>query len=425
MKKFKEGDYDLAQLMRDLSDSLERENDLKEQLKFAEEETRVMRTKLSDMEDENESLNLQLQKLSSAKSGKFLRKKDPSEKEVVTEREHELRLEMELAEQEIKVLRRKLDDLEEDNELLMKQIKEIQRLIEGSGRRDRDDDDTDDRPYDEKIRQMAKDIEVLKMKLIAKDQEAASKLRSSSSVRGMLKKSRSLEEYRETSPSMSPVREFQQDIKRQLDFVQQEAGVLKEKLAHLEKENERLTTENRKLELMSSRSGAPKISIDDAVLENVDLKERLTRVNNENAELREQIRLLDERTNRLSREVLQTKSTPDVWDETSESRELRNQLLSVRDECKSLHKKVKELESQNAKLTRDLTRYKGDTKKSKDFKNLDKLSSDELKERVCELENEVSKWNMSKRRPGGVRYTCEVYCDQLKIPNINGSYSCL
>ena len=376
--------------MRDLSDSLERENDLKEQLKFAEEETRVMRKKLSDMEDENESLNLQLQKLSSAKSGKFLRKKDPGEKEVVTEREHELRLEMELAEQEIKVLRRKLDDLEEDNELLMKQMKEIQHLIEGNEKRDRDDEEEDDRPYDEKIRQMAKDIEVLKLKLIAKDQAAASKLHSST-VRGMLKKSRSLEEYRETSPSMSPVREFQQDIKRQLDFVQQEAGVLKEKLAHLERENERLTTMNRKLELMSGRSGVPTIAVDDAVLENVDLKERLSRVDSENTELREQIRLLDERTNRLSREVLQTKSTPDVWDESSESRELRNQLLGVQDECKTLRKKVTELESQNAKLTRDLSRNKGDAKKSKDFKKLDKLSSDDLKEKVWELENEVSK----------------------------------
>jgi len=53
-------EVDVAQLMRDLSDSLEREHDVKEQLRFSEEETKVMRKKLSDMEDENESLTMQV-----------------------------------------------------------------------------------------------------------------------------------------------------------------------------------------------------------------------------------------------------------------------------------------------------------------------------------------------------------------------------
>lgn len=96
----------MTQIMRDLSDSLERENDLKEQLKFSEEESRVMRKKLSELEEENESLNMQLHKLSTAKSGmKFTKKTamgDTSDQtEIITEREHELRLQMELAEQEV------------------------------------------------------------------------------------------------------------------------------------------------------------------------------------------------------------------------------------------------------------------------------------------------------------------------------------
>ena len=42
--------------------------------------------------------------MSSAKSGKYFKKSsDIMEKEIVTEREHELRLQMELAEQELKV----------------------------------------------------------------------------------------------------------------------------------------------------------------------------------------------------------------------------------------------------------------------------------------------------------------------------------
>lgn len=38
-------DQDVSQLMRDLYDSMERETDLKDQLKFAEEETKSMRKK--------------------------------------------------------------------------------------------------------------------------------------------------------------------------------------------------------------------------------------------------------------------------------------------------------------------------------------------------------------------------------------------
>ena len=102
-------EVDVAQVMRDLSDSLERENDLKEQLRFSEEETKVMRKKLSDADDENESLTMQLHKLSTAKSGRFapLARKtgtgsDSAESaDAANERERELRLQMELAEQEV------------------------------------------------------------------------------------------------------------------------------------------------------------------------------------------------------------------------------------------------------------------------------------------------------------------------------------
>ena len=57
-------EYDCAQLMRDLCDSVERETDIKEQLKFIEEESRMLRKKLAEMEDENEALRVQLKKLS-------------------------------------------------------------------------------------------------------------------------------------------------------------------------------------------------------------------------------------------------------------------------------------------------------------------------------------------------------------------------
>jgi chromosome segregation ATPase len=54
---------DPAQLLRDLQDSMEREADLREQLKFAEEEAQNLRKKVSRIEDDNESLVLQLKKM--------------------------------------------------------------------------------------------------------------------------------------------------------------------------------------------------------------------------------------------------------------------------------------------------------------------------------------------------------------------------
>ena len=46
--------------MRDLQDSLERQNDLQDQMKFAEEESHIMRKKMEELEAENESITLQV-----------------------------------------------------------------------------------------------------------------------------------------------------------------------------------------------------------------------------------------------------------------------------------------------------------------------------------------------------------------------------
>jgi hypothetical protein len=54
---------DPVQLLRDLQDSLEREADLREQLKFAEEEAENLRKKSSRVDEENESLVMQLKKM--------------------------------------------------------------------------------------------------------------------------------------------------------------------------------------------------------------------------------------------------------------------------------------------------------------------------------------------------------------------------
>ena len=51
---------DLSEIMRELQDSLERQTDMQDQMKFAEEEAHMMRKKISELEEENESLTIQV-----------------------------------------------------------------------------------------------------------------------------------------------------------------------------------------------------------------------------------------------------------------------------------------------------------------------------------------------------------------------------
>ncbi|KAG7162848.1 SOGA3-like [Homarus americanus] len=140
------------QLMRDLQDAGEREQDLKDQLKFAEEETKNLRKKISRVEEENETLALQLKKMSNKakanrqrsieRSGSLersssvergsLSRQGSTEKPPAKEPDEgitedldptELKLQLELNEQESSVLRRKIEGLESENERLQKEIK--------------------------------------------------------------------------------------------------------------------------------------------------------------------------------------------------------------------------------------------------------------------------------------------------------------
>jgi len=119
-----------AQLSRDLAASEEREHDLREQLRFSEEANKTLRKKLADGEEEIESMNLQLRKLTSAKRGKSASKSGVDVES--TQREAELHLQMELAEQEIGVLRRKLDAVNTDNENLLTAVKYLRAKLEPS-----------------------------------------------------------------------------------------------------------------------------------------------------------------------------------------------------------------------------------------------------------------------------------------------------
>ncbi|ESN95787.1 hypothetical protein HELRODRAFT_178970 [Helobdella robusta] len=135
-------------LIRDLNDSLERENDMKEQLKFGEEEIIVMRKKMAEMEEELESVNHQLNRMTSSKGGVVLFRGGGEDGGMAAEAEkQQMKLQVELAESESRVLRRRLEDMDLSYEILLKEVKQMRSKITsftGFGRSLEEEDEEDD-----------------------------------------------------------------------------------------------------------------------------------------------------------------------------------------------------------------------------------------------------------------------------------------
>ena len=102
---------------------MERENDLKEQLERSEDESKEHRLKLSRLEDENESLVQQLKKMSSG-SGKAGGLRTGGGGNV-----NDLKLQLEVSEQETSVLRKKVENLLSENLRLNKDVKDLNTAI--------------------------------------------------------------------------------------------------------------------------------------------------------------------------------------------------------------------------------------------------------------------------------------------------------
>ncbi|XP_055594715.1 myosin-2 heavy chain [Uranotaenia lowii] len=259
---------DPVQLLRDLQDSLEREADLREQLKYAEEEAEGMRRKSGRVEEENESLMMQLKKMASkAKTksffgaGRKLSPSPPTRRAVPEEKDEgisdeddpaELRLQLELNEQETAVLRRKIEELESENKRSREHAKELQESLTSKtkemdkqskfpqlfGSKSGSSKD----PLDEKkIKVMEEEISELRMKLIEKDREVE-RVQAELSI-AKTKGGKSLTK----SKSLDADQQIQ-DLKRQLQVIEQEASVLREKTQTLEQENEKHCTEIKSLQ---------------------------------------------------------------------------------------------------------------------------------------------------------------------------------
>ncbi|XP_032785045.2 myosin-11 isoform X1 [Daphnia magna] len=383
---------DVSQLQRDLQDSHEREADLREQLKFAEEEAQSLRKKLSRVEEENESLVMQLKKMAMKKGSRrntpdsSVDKDEGISGDVDDLSLSELRLQLELNEQETAVLRRKMEDIEGENDRLSKEVLELQEQVKSkpttSAEKAADARSHATKPTSEELNK-------LKTELMEKDKEIEhlnEALTQAEKNKGkvVVQRSRSLESS-----------ESALDLKRQLQLVEQEAGILRSKTVDLEAENEKMTAENRRLHLRVSRK-APPTDAEKLLLDKLELEERiqamekkLTEATNhkQHIELEKSPRLgrASDRGTRLSTSSINPESS--VLKREKEI--LERDLKSKEEQINSLTLRLQHMEKENENLHHRMETRMAAVKRTPK-KPSDTMTKIQLKKMVEELEIEFT-----------------------------------
>ncbi|KAL1244299.1 Microtubule cross-linking factor [Trichinella spiralis] len=241
-----------------LINSLERETDLKEQLKFAEDDLLSVRQKVADLETENEVMMRQLAKLScedkrnsSGSGGSSGGSRPPMTRSYS---EGHTQIELELAEHEAEVLKTRLRRTERDNDKLIARValleKELQKL--GVGNREFSEEElfasVPDTYYKQKAKLLEEELEELRSRFensnAESDQIYTAEKRSKNfptSGRGCGHSTGTSSTTTTTSSSGTLV-----DVNRQMRLIEEELEVLRDRNNMLEKENDRLSSEIRK-----------------------------------------------------------------------------------------------------------------------------------------------------------------------------------
>ncbi|CAG0886979.1 unnamed protein product [Darwinula stevensoni] len=301
-----------GKLVRELHDALEREADLKEQLKFSEAEATSLRKKLTRVEEENETLAMQISKMAAKSKAVRQRSRDglesDSEQEEEAQSAVDLKIQLELNEQETSILRKKVDDLEVEKEAFQKELLCLQEQLATKTKRTT----TEASPkWEAKVAQLEEQLASYKKQLAEKEKEIE---------RSSKMKSRTV--ANRNSGTAEKEKDRTVDLKQQMEAVEQEAIILRTKINELEKENEKLTSQNKSLNLrLGSRRGSNQsLTEDDRPGKQTDLEIALKDLQRQLDETKkhssQEIKLLQEEKELLEAEVKSLKSEK----ETLESR---------------------------------------------------------------------------------------------------------
>ena len=144
-------------------------------------------------------------------------------------------------------------------------------------------------------------------------------------------------------------------IKRQLQLVEQEATILRTKTLELETENEKMTAENRRLQLRVSRK-PPATDSEKLLLDKIDLEERIKALEKKLTEVAPKLQLEAEKSPRLGRSTDRSgRLSPNM--PTSECSVLKREkeilerdLKSKEEQLHTLTLRVQQMEKENENL---------------------------------------------------------------------------
>lgn len=192
--------------------------------------------------------------------------------------------------------------------------------------------------------------------------------------------------------------ERENDLKEQLRYAEEEAVVTRKKAGDLEEENEGLNMQLHTLSTTKTTTTTKmgELAESEAILlakQNAELANRLKELETENSGLRASVTQLDERTSRLTKEVVRAKfsSGQSLSESPTEWGEMRTQVQGLEAECRGLRRKVVDLEASNAKTMAELEQLRKQGGPEKRRKELELQTKDDLKKRVIELETETGK----------------------------------
>ena len=419
------------QLLKDLQDSIERENDLKEQLSMAEDESGETRLKMSRLEDENESLAGQVKKMATKQNKRrspspYSNNRNAIEKdEGISEDGEELsttelKVQLEVAEGETGLLRKKVENILTENLKLTKEVKDISAKLSDeknkkstssySSYSSRSTGTQDTKKVDE----LQTEINSFRVKLIEKDREIErldAQLKSSKGGRTLVRTGSQ-----------------EEDLAKKLNVIEKEAEVLRKKTSDLEQENETLKQENKKLH--SGYGKKPASTQEKLSMDKFALEEKVKTLDNKLKEANKKIIELEEsgkgsmktslEIDRMKREKISLDSEIAKLKEAAVNEKKRSEkvdkdltmaqdkaekaqreiIASEREKRKSEEEKsrldtqVSRLETDIRSLTREKDRYKDESENARE-KNRANLSSTQegmkaFKDQIDILKQEVS-----------------------------------
>ncbi|KAF5283458.1 hypothetical protein FQA39_LY04834 [Lamprigera yunnana] len=273
----------------------------------------------------------------------------------------ELKLLLELNDQEVSVLRKKVEELEFEKEIQKKKIKELQdKLTTKTSKKTLLSSKSQDL-QDKKLKILTEEASDLRKKLSEKDKETerlTAELNLTQKRAKGMQKSKSLD-----IPDTQNI-----DIKRQLQTIEQEAVVLRTKLQTLENENEKLATENKRLQLLRISKIAKSDKSGEKYIDKI-------------AELEVELEYATKRVQELEGQV-QKSSDSKLQSDEKDLHKLKSQLSQMEKEKEELVDTIKKLKEGATHLFKNRT-----SKKPSEF-----TSKIQLKNMVKDLENEIGKY---------------------------------